>query len=119
MFTGLGDLGKDAGQKLEDIESLALRVAREGVVVRRLSLIEESLRARAPVDSLQGEGTAQEVTADTFDTGSIGGQTVAVASTENPLSQNEARSSIRSSARRPFFAGASGGFCEPRVSRRP
>jgi hypothetical protein len=25
------------------------------------------------VDSLQGKGTAQEVTADTFDTGSIGG----------------------------------------------
>jgi hypothetical protein len=73
MFSRLGDLREDAGEKLEDIESLTLGVRGEGVVVRSLCLIEESFRARGPVDSLQGEGTAQEVAADPFDTGSIGG----------------------------------------------
>ena len=47
MLSRLGDLGEDAGEKLEDVEGLALGVARERFVVRSLSSIEEGLRARA------------------------------------------------------------------------
>lgn len=73
MPSRLEDLGEDTGEKLEDVEGFALRVTGEGVVMRSLSLIEEALSARGPVDSLQGDRTSQEVTADALDSGCIGG----------------------------------------------
>jgi len=69
MFSRLWDLGEDPGEELEDVEGLALGVFGEGVVVRNLASIKECHRARGPVGSLQGERTAQEVTADALDSG--------------------------------------------------
>jgi len=53
--------------KLEDVEGLSLERFREGLVVRRLALIEEGLGAGSPVDAGQGDGASHEVTSKPFD----------------------------------------------------
>ena len=73
MLSRLGDLGEDAGEKFEDVEGFALGVVGEGVVVRSLALIEEGVRTRGPVGFAPRRRTAQEVSADALDSGSIGG----------------------------------------------
>src|SRR3990172_1982223 len=52
--------------KLEDVEGLSLERFREGLVVRRLALI-EGLGAGSPVDAGQGDGASHEVTSKPFD----------------------------------------------------
>ena len=61
MSSGLWDLSENASEKLEDVEGLPLRIGGEGVVMRGLSLIEDSASPFCPVDPRQGEGASQEV----------------------------------------------------------
>ena len=54
MFAWLGNLGKDASDKLEDIEGLSVGMveqAQRGVVVRGLGLVEEGACAFSVVDA--------------------------------------------------------------------
>ena len=54
MFAGLGDLGQDASDELEDIEGLSVGMveqAQRGVVVFGLALVEEGACAFGPMDA--------------------------------------------------------------------
>jgi len=51
MFAGLGDLGQDASDELEDIEGLSVGMVEQGVMVRGFALIEEGARAWGPMDA--------------------------------------------------------------------
>ena len=67
MFAGLGDLGQDASDELEDIESVSVGMVSERVVLRSFTFIEESSCAGSPVDARQRDGASQEVTRERFD----------------------------------------------------
>ena len=51
MFAGLGDLGQDASDELEDIEGLFVGMVEQGVIVRGFALMEEGARAWGPMDA--------------------------------------------------------------------
>ena len=71
VFARLVDLRENGGDELEDVEGLSLERVREGLVVRRLALIEEGFGAGSPVDAGQGDGASHEVTSKPFDAGGV------------------------------------------------
>jgi len=72
VFARLRDLGEDASDELEDIESLSDGMLSERLVMRSLTFIEEGSCAGSPVDAGQGDRASQEVTREPFDAFGVG-----------------------------------------------
>jgi len=73
VFARQRDLGEDASDELEDIESLSDGMLSERLVMRSLTFIEEGSCAGSPVDAGQGDRASQEVTRESFDAFGVGG----------------------------------------------
>lgn len=58
---GHWDLSENASEKLEDVESFALWIAGEGVLVGRLTFIEESASPWCPVDTRERKRASQQL----------------------------------------------------------
>ena len=64
----LRDLGEDASDKLEDVESLSFRMCEQGVVVCVLfRLVEKRLGARCPVNALEAHGASKQIPTKPFE----------------------------------------------------
>lgn len=73
VLARLGDLGEDASDELEDIESLSVGMFSEKLVLRSFTFIEERSFPGSPVDAGQRNGASQEVTREPFDALDVGG----------------------------------------------
>ena len=103
MSPRLGDLRENASEKLEDVEGLPLRIGGEGVVMRGLSLIEDSASPFCPVDPRQGEGASQEVACEPLEAIGVlrpdGGRVVHGKAATMERAQSSIRSSLKRSLR--------------------